>query len=154
MSVYFIADNGLSKRDRQWLDLHTIKIGKGGWIHNNNLEGRRVVSFKVDKLSLDDLRDVLTEEISTILLRIEGELMVGIPKGRRVPLVKNILHMCLSVSPHLDQVSYAKDLLKILKSTIKTDPHKETTERQSPLGMDKETSAAYILKLAKGDTIH
>ena len=151
---YLILDSHIGPGDKRWLIKYALQVAPYAWIHNNTVPGG--ISLRLGETQLNDLQDQIIDASAFALASIEDKIKTNSLRGVTKELKKNQLNTIVQSCNDLKLIDYAKSLLEILGQSEPTRKPLKPNEvpRDNPLGVDKKSTEAYLLELAKKSTIH
>ena len=152
--MYLLLYLDLNKVKRDWLMRYSLPVSPLAWVHNSHIEG--TTAIRLESLAIEDLQDQIFDAAYLSLWEIEDKIKANSLRGTSKRLTINKLNLIIEACNDLKLIGYAKSLLEILGQSEETQEKTmpDQIEKANPPGINKKTTEAYLLKLAKKQTIH
>ncbi len=150
--MYLLLYSDLDEKKMEWLIRHALPVSPLAWIHNATVDG--TIPVRIGSRSFKSLRDQIDHSTSIYLNYIESKIYGSGLRGITKQLAINKLRVITEVCQDMELIGWAKDLLFILGEEDNYESTPDKIEKESNLGVDKNTVENYLLNLAKKPTIH
>lgn len=150
--MYLLLYSSLDEKQMEWLIRNALPVSPLAWIHNSTVEG--TVAVRIGSQSYKSLRDQIDHSTSIYLNYIESKIQTASFRGISKRLAINKLRVITEVCQEMELIGWAKDLMFILGEHDEYESKPNAIEKQTNLGLDKDTVENYLLELAKKPTIH